>query len=68
MVNKHLLHDLTEMGIWTPLKNQIIYEDGSVQKMTEIQDDLKAIYKYAVQPLYHYFLVNTDTVGVYKSV
>ena len=63
MVNKHLLHDLTEMGIWTPtLKNQIIYDDGSVQKMTEIQDDLKAIYKYAVQPLYHYFLVNTATV------
>ncbi|RLM56353.1 ribonucleoside-diphosphate reductase large subunit-like [Panicum miliaceum] len=46
VVNKHLLHDLTEMGIWTPtLKNQIIYEDGSVQKMTEIPDDLKAIYK-----------------------
>ena len=62
MVNKHLLHDLTEMGIWTPLKNQIIYEDGSVQRMAEIPDDLKAIYKYAVQPLYHYFLVNTATV------
>ncbi|KAG2609713.1 hypothetical protein PVAP13_4KG059900 [Panicum virgatum] len=46
VVNKHLLHDLTEMGIWTPtLKNQIIYDDGSVQKMTEIPDDLKAIYK-----------------------
>uniref|UniRef100_A0A0D9WMC9 Ribonucleoside-diphosphate reductase n=1 Tax=Leersia perrieri TaxID=77586 RepID=A0A0D9WMC9_9ORYZ len=46
VVNKHLLHDLTEMGIWTPaLKNKIIYEDGSVQKMTEIPDDLKAIYK-----------------------
>jgi hypothetical protein len=49
VVNKHLLHDLTEMGIWTPaLKNKIIYEDGSVQKMTEIPDDLKAIYKYVV--------------------
>ncbi|KAL5223571.1 hypothetical protein ABZP36_010210 [Zizania latifolia] len=46
VVNKHLLHDLTEMGVWTPaLKNKIIYEDGSVQKMTEIPDDLKAIYK-----------------------
>uniref|UniRef100_A0A0A9CPN8 Ribonucleotide reductase large subunit C-terminal domain-containing protein n=1 Tax=Arundo donax TaxID=35708 RepID=A0A0A9CPN8_ARUDO len=34
------------MGVWTPtLKNQIIYEDGSVQKITEIPDDLKAIYK-----------------------
>jgi hypothetical protein len=47
VVNKHLLHDLTEMGIWTPtLKNQIIYDDGSVQKIAEIPDDLKAIYKY----------------------
>jgi ribonucleoside-diphosphate reductase subunit M1 len=49
VVNKHLLHDLTEMGVWTPaLKNKIIYEDGSVQKMTVIPDDLKAIYKYVV--------------------
>ncbi|PWA45438.1 ribonucleotide reductase 1 [Artemisia annua] len=46
VVNKHLLHDLTEMGLWTPtLKNQIIYEDGSVQKIAEIPEDLKAIYK-----------------------
>lgn len=51
MVNKHLLHDLTEMGIWTPaLKNKIIYEDGSIQKMEEIPNDLKAIYKYVVHP------------------
>ncbi|XP_019177267.1 PREDICTED: ribonucleoside-diphosphate reductase large subunit-like isoform X6 [Ipomoea nil] len=45
VVNKHLLHDLTEMGLWSPaLKNQIIYEDGSVQKIPEIPDDLKLIY------------------------
>nr|XP_043634763.1 ribonucleoside-diphosphate reductase large subunit [Erigeron canadensis] len=46
VVNKHLLHDLTEMGLWSPtLKNQMIYEDGSVQKIAEIPEDLKAIYK-----------------------
>ncbi|XP_052310740.1 ribonucleoside-diphosphate reductase large subunit isoform X1 [Populus trichocarpa] len=46
VVNKHLLHDLTEMGLWSPaLKNKIIYEDGSVQKIPEISDDLKCIYK-----------------------
>ncbi|TVU27830.1 hypothetical protein EJB05_19331 [Eragrostis curvula] len=46
IANKHLLHDLTEMGLWSPvLKNQIIYEDGSIQKITEVPDDLKAIYK-----------------------
>ncbi|XP_020081756.1 ribonucleoside-diphosphate reductase large subunit-like [Ananas comosus] len=34
------------MGLWSPiLKNKIIYEDGSVQKISEIPDNLKAIYK-----------------------
>lgn len=46
VVNKHLLHDLTEMGMWSPtLKNRIVYENGSVNKIPEIPDDLKAIYK-----------------------
>ncbi|KAJ0989301.1 hypothetical protein J5N97_007657 [Dioscorea zingiberensis] len=46
VVNKHLLHDLTEMGLWSPtLKNQIIYENGSVLKISKIPDHLKAIYK-----------------------
>ncbi|KAK1432345.1 hypothetical protein QVD17_09241 [Tagetes erecta] len=46
VVNKHLLHDLTEMGLWSPtLKNQIIYEDGSVQKISELPQHLKDIYK-----------------------
>ncbi|OVA12956.1 Ribonucleotide reductase large subunit [Macleaya cordata] len=46
VVNKHLLHDLTEMGLWSPaLKNKIISDGGSVLKISEITDDLKAIYK-----------------------
>ncbi|KAM3359847.1 ribonucleoside-diphosphate reductase large subunit [Capsicum galapagoense] len=46
VVNKHLLHDLTELGIWSPaVKNRIIYDDGSVQKIPEIPDELKVIYK-----------------------
>ncbi|KAF8411607.1 hypothetical protein HHK36_004164 [Tetracentron sinense] len=46
VVNKHLLHDLTEMGLWSPaLKNNIIYENGSVLKIPEIPEDLKVIYK-----------------------
>ncbi|KAF5202874.1 Ribonucleoside-diphosphate reductase, partial [Thalictrum thalictroides] len=48
VVNKHLLHALTEMGLWSPaLKNHIIYENGSVLNISEVPDDLKAIYKYA---------------------
>ncbi|XP_061344928.1 ribonucleoside-diphosphate reductase large subunit-like [Gastrolobium bilobum] len=46
VVNKHLLRDLTEMGLWSPtIKNKIIYQDGSVQKIPEIPDELKVIYK-----------------------
>ena len=46
VVNKHLLHDLTEMGIWSPsVKNEVIYHSGSVQNISEVPDDLKAIYR-----------------------
>ncbi|KAG1334762.1 putative Ribonucleoside-diphosphate reductase large subunit [Cocos nucifera] len=46
VVNKHLLHDLMEMGLWSlALKNKIIYENGSILKIPEIPDPLKAIYK-----------------------
>ncbi|KAK2384787.1 ribonucleoside-diphosphate reductase large subunit [Trifolium repens] len=46
VVNKHLLHDLTEMGLWNPaLKNKIIYNNGSVQNLSEIPDKMKGIYK-----------------------
>ena len=46
VVNKHLLHDLTEMGLWTPsLKNRIINDNGSVLGIPQVPDNLKAIYK-----------------------
>ncbi|KAK9270802.1 hypothetical protein L1049_026387 [Liquidambar formosana] len=46
VVNKHLLHDLTEMNLWShALKNKIIYENGSVLKVSEIPEELKTIYK-----------------------
>lgn len=46
VVNKHLLHDLTETGLWSPnVKNQIINDDGSVQKISSIPNELKLIYK-----------------------
>lgn len=58
MVNKHLLHDLTEMGLWSPaIKNNIIYEDGSVQNIAEIPDDLKVIYKYGAELSLHILLI-----------
>lgn len=46
VVNKHLFHDLSEMGLWSSaLKNKIIYENGSVSNILEIPEELKAIYK-----------------------
>jgi ribonucleoside-diphosphate reductase alpha chain len=46
IVNKHLLRDLVEMGLWNnEMKNQIISANGSIQDIAEIPDDIKALYK-----------------------
>lgn len=46
VVNKHLLYDLTQLGLWSPtLRDQILKGDGSAQKISVIPDDLKAIYR-----------------------
>ncbi len=46
VVNKHLLLDLVNMGIWnSDLKNKIIASNGSVQTINEIPDDIKELYK-----------------------
>jgi len=46
IVNPHLLKDLTELGLWNEtMKNRIISENGSVQGISAIPENLKAIYK-----------------------
>lgn len=46
VVNKHLLKDLTDLGLWDPaMKNRLIAENGSVQNIPEIPDTLKDLYK-----------------------
>ena len=48
VVNKHLLRDLIDAGIWSlDLKNKIIAQNGSVQNIPEIPESLKALYKTA---------------------
>ncbi len=48
VVNKHLLRDLIEAGIWSlELKNKIIAQNGSIQNIPEIPDGLKSLYKTA---------------------
>ena len=46
VVNKHLVRDLLKIGLWTSsIKNQIVANNGSVQNIKEIPDNLKEIYK-----------------------
>lgn len=46
VVNHHLLRDLVELGLWDEdMKNHLIQENGSVQNIDNIPDDLKALYK-----------------------
>jgi ribonucleoside-diphosphate reductase alpha chain len=46
VVNRHLVSDLTALGLWSAdLKNRIVAANGSVQGLEEVPADLKARYK-----------------------
>ncbi|MGI8891821.1 MAG: ribonucleoside-diphosphate reductase subunit alpha [Bacteroidia bacterium] len=46
VVNKHLLLDLVNRGLWNNgLKNKIISANGSIQDIPEIPQDLKELYR-----------------------
>lgn len=46
IVNKHMLRDLVERGLWTKgIRNQIMRDRGSIQAVSEIPAELKALYK-----------------------
>jgi len=46
IVNKYLLRDLVNMGLWNnDMKNQIISANGSIQDIAEIPQDIKDLYK-----------------------
>jgi len=46
VVNKHLLKDLVQLGLWTnDMKNRIIAANGSVQNIQGIPQDIKDLYK-----------------------
>ncbi len=50
VVNKHLLNDLIERGIWDhEMKEQLMASNGSIQNIERIPDDLKALYKTAYE-------------------
>jgi len=46
VVNKHLLEDLVELGLWNDtLKEEIMRANGSIQHIEGIPQDLKELYK-----------------------
>ena len=46
IVNPWLLKDLVDMGLWSDdMKNRIIGNNGSIQGISNIPDDIKALYK-----------------------
>ncbi|KAK6007929.1 hypothetical protein QM012_004743 [Aureobasidium pullulans] len=46
VVNPWLLKDLVDRGLWSDnMKNRIIADGGSIQRIPNIPDDLKALYK-----------------------
>ena len=46
VVNKHLVRDLQELGLWSKdMKNQIIRNNGSIQEIQTIPQSIKDIYK-----------------------
>lgn len=48
VVNKHLLRDLTKLGLWDEdMKNRLIAANGSIQNIKEIPDNLKLLYRTA---------------------
>lgn len=48
VVNKHLLRDLIGLGLWNErMKNQLMANNGSIQDIDAIPDELKELYKTA---------------------
>ena len=48
VVNKHLLEDLVNLGLWDEdLKQELMRANGSVQQIDNIPDDIKELYKTA---------------------
>lgn len=48
VVNKHLLHDLVSLGLWTKeIREKIIASNGSIQHIMEIPPKIRELYKTA---------------------
>jgi ribonucleoside-diphosphate reductase alpha chain len=50
VVNRHLIKDLLKLGLWTKeIYEEILYDNGSVQRCVKIPKNIKDIYKTAYE-------------------
>lgn len=50
IINKHLVNDLIDLGLWTKdIKNEFLFDNGSVQNIKEIPQNIKDIYMTAFE-------------------
>jgi ribonucleoside-diphosphate reductase alpha chain len=50
VINKHLANKLISLGLWDQdLKNELLYDKGSIQNISSIPDNIKAIYQTAFE-------------------
>lgn len=50
VVNNHLINELIKRNLWTKeVYEELLYDNGSVQRMFSIPDDIKKIYKTAYE-------------------
>jgi ribonucleoside-diphosphate reductase alpha chain len=55
VINKHLVRDLKELGLWDDdMMEKLKYHDGSVQSLSEIPDELRTKYKevFEIDPVW----------------
>ena len=48
-VNKNLVNELKQLGIWEDAKDELLARQGDIQDMEGIPDDIKAVYKTSFQ-------------------
>jgi ribonucleoside-diphosphate reductase alpha subunit len=66
MINKNLIKILLENGIWTDkIRKKIIINQGSIQKIKEIPQKIKEIYKSAFEIQQKYIIIQAAERGIF---
>jgi len=66
VINKYLINDLITRDLWNKdMKDHIILNNGSIQNISEIPDDLKALYKTAWEIKQRHIIDMSADRGIY---